>query len=255
MTLAARHLRNLVAACILLAGGSAPGGTVYWNMNDLSTTTLSDLSNLAVSTIAQFNTTTTGGTTSSASSGYSFLLDGTTTAASGSTNLIFSAKPGNMLTGSSSYMSVTLTPSTGYSGTVSAIGFGSRSTTSGPTTLSLRSSLDNWATEVAGFSPATSSTWAYFTSTFSTPLTIASGSSLSLRLYGYGGSSASSGNWRLDDLQLTVVVVPEPTTILLAFVGGAAALAQVRRISFFPREWSTQCAEPKRGSPSSNCSL
>jgi hypothetical protein len=37
---------------------------------------------------------------------------------------------------------------------------------------------------------------------------------LTLRIYGSGGSSASAGNWRIDDLSVTLAVgaIPEPST-------------------------------------------
>jgi hypothetical protein len=233
---------------------SAAGGTVYWNMDDLAAPTSNTVANLTVGPISQGNSTTTGGTATSASSGYSFLLNGTNTAASGSNNLNFSAKSGVLLTASSSYMTVTLTPSAGSTGTVSAIGFGSRSTASGPTTLSLRSSLDSYAVEVTGFSTLTSSTWAYFSNTFSSPLVIASGSSLTLRLYGAGGSTATAGNWRIDDLQLDVVVVPEPAAVVLGMLAVAGVTISVRRSGRWRGRRVTQCSGHRPDLRSSNCS-
>lgn len=247
-------LRTQLLLAIMAVCSSALGGTIYWNMNTLAAPTSNTVADLNVGAITQGNSTTTGGSTVSASSGYSFLLDGTSTTASGSTNLNFSTKPGVLLTASSSYMAVTLTPSPGSTGTVSAIGFGSRSTPSGPTTLSLRSSLDDYATEVSGFVPTADSNWAYFTDTFSTPLIVASGSSLTLRLYGAGGSTATTGNWRIDDLQFNVVVVPEPAALALGLLGVAGIVRSVWRTRLDHRESKTRCAEPVPASPSSNCS-
>lgn len=254
MTHLTSRLPALIASWILLAAGRAAGGAVYWNMNTLSAPTLTTVSNLAVGAISQGNTTTTGTSSMMPSNGYTFLLDGTSPSASGGTNLTFSAKIGVLSTASSSYMAVTLTPSVGFTGTVRGIGFGSRSTSGGPTTLSLRSSHDSYAGEVAGFTTSTNSTWAYFTSTFSTPLAIDSGSSLELRLYGSGGSSTATGNWRLDDLQFDVVVVPEPATLALGLAGAAGAVIMGRRLGSHTRRDTTRCAEPKPASASSNCS-
>jgi len=242
------------ACAALLAAATAVGGTVYWNMDDLAAPTSTTVTNLTVSSITQGNTTTIGGTTSSPSSGYSFALNETSTLASGSTNLIFSARAGALSSASSSFMTVTLTPSVGSTGTVRAIGFGSRSTASGPTTLSLRASHDSYATDVAGFSTSTNSAWSYFTNTFTVPLAIASGSSLTLRLYGAGGSSVSAGNWRLDDLQFDVVVVPEPAALVLGLAGAAGAVIAGRRSSHLARGTTKRCAEPNQASASSNCS-
>lgn len=237
------HFQNQIVVIALWTCSSAAGGTIYWNMDDLAAPTSSTVANLTVGLITQGNSTTTGGSATSPSSGYSFLLNGTTTPASGSTNLNFSAKSGVLSTASSSYMTVTLTPSPGSTGTVSAIGFGSRSTASGPTTLSLRSSLDSYAAEVAGFSTATTSTWVYFSNTFSSPLVIASGSSLTLRLYGAGGSTATAGNWRLDDLQLDVVVVPEPAAMLLGMFAVAGVAIRAQRLGRRRGRRVTQCRD------------
>jgi len=223
-------------------------------MNDLTTPTSNAVSNLTVSPLSQGNTTTTGGTTTSVSSDYTFLLNSATTTASGGFNLTFSAKSGTLDTGSSSYMAVTLTPAAGYSGTVSAVGFGSRSTPSGPTTLSLRSSADGYAADVASFSPSTTSNWAYFTNSFVNPVQFSSSSPLTLRLYGSGGSSATSGNWRLDDLQLDVIVVPEPAAVVLGMLAVAGATIRVRRSGRWRRKRVTQCGDHQPVLRSSNCS-
>lgn len=223
-------------------------------MNDLTTPTSNAVSNLTVSPLSQGNTTTTGGTTTSVSSDYTFLLNSATTTASGSFNLTFSAKSGALVTGSSSYMAVTLTPAAGYSGTVSAIGFGSRSTPSGPTTLSLRSSADGYAADVASFSPSTTSNWAYFTNSFVNPVQFSSSSPLTLRLYGSGGSSVPSGNWRLDDLQLDVVVVPEPAAVVLGMLAVAGVTIHARRSGRWRRKRVTQCGDHQPVLRSSNCS-
>ena len=247
-------IRNACIEIAVLAPMVASGGTVYWNMNDLTTPTSNAVSNLTVSPLSQGNTTTTGGTTTSVSSGYTFLLNSATTTASGSFNLIFSARTGTLDTGSSSYMAVTLTPAAGYSGTVNTIGFGSRSTPSGPTTLSLRSSADGYAADVASFSPSTTSNWAYFTSSFSSPVAFSSSTPLTLRLYGSGGSSASSGNWRLDDLQLDVVVVPEPAAVVLGILAVAGVTIHAQRSGRWRRKWVTQCGDHQPVLRSSNCS-
>lgn len=238
----------------LLAPTVASGGTVYWNMNDLTTPTSNAVSNLTVSALSQGNTTTTGGTTTSVSSGYTFLLNSATTTASGSFNLTFSAKSGTLDTGSSSYMAVTLTPAAGYSGTVHTIGFGSRSTATGPTTLSLRSSADGYAADVASFSSSTNSNWAYFTNSFVNPVQFSSSAPLTLRLYGSGGSSVTAGNWRLDDLQLDVVVVPEPAAGVLGMLAVAGVMIRVRRSGRWRRKRVTQCSDHQPVLRSSNCS-
>ena len=243
----------LVVWAVLLVGGSADGGTLYWNMNDLTAPTSSTVGSLTVSAISQGNPSTTGTSVQSASSGYSFMLDGSTTTASGSNNLVFSARSGVLDTGSSSYMAVTLTPAAGYSGTVSAVGFGSRSTATGPTTLALRSSADAYAADVALFSSSANSNWAYFANTFATPVAFSSGSPLTLRLYGAGGSSVAP-NWRIDDLQLDVVVVPEPAAIVLGMLAVAGVTIRGRRQGRWRETRVTPCTAHEPVSRSSNCS-
>jgi hypothetical protein len=247
-------IHRVCIAIALLAPTVASGGTIYWNMNDLTTPTSNAVGNLTVSAVSQGNTTTTGGTTTSVSSGYTFILNSATTTASGSFNLIFSAKSGALDTGSSSYLAVTLTPAAGYSGTVNTIGFGSRSTATGPTTLSLRSSADGYAADVASFSPSTTSNWAYFTNSFVNPVQFSSSSPLTLRLYGSGGSSASLGNWRIDDLQLDVVVVPEPAAVVLGLLAVAGVTIRMRRSGRWRRKRVTECGDHQPVLRSSNCS-
>lgn len=247
-------IHSVCIGIALLAPTVASGGTIYWNMNDLTTPTSNAVGNLTVSAVSQGNTTTTGGTTTSVSSGYTFLLNSATTTASGSFNLIFSAKSGTLDTGSSSYLAVTLTPAAGYSGTVNTIGFGSRSTATGPTTLSLRSSADGYAADVASFSPSTTSNWAYFTNSFVNPVQFSSSSPLTLRLYGSGGSAVTSGNWRIDDFQLDVVVVPEPAAVVLGMLAVAGVTIRVRRSGRWRRKRVTQCGDHQPDLRSSNCS-
>jgi hypothetical protein len=170
--------------------------------------------------------------TASSSGGYTFVLNGTSTGASGGSNAQSSAVGGTLATGSSAYFGVMLTNQSAYAMTAEGLGFGSRSTGTGPTAYALRTSLDGYATDVAGGTgslPATS-TWAYYTNTFTTPLLIASGSSLELRIYGWGGSAANVNNliWRVDDLQ--IVVVPEPAAAILAAAAVAGCMvAYLRR--------------------------
>jgi len=254
MPLSCGWIRNGCVGIALLAPLVASGGTVYWNMNDLTTPTSNTVGNLTVSPISQVNTTTTGGTTTLPSSGYTFLLNSATTTASGSFNLTFSAKTGAFVTGSSSYLTVTLTPTAGYSGTVNAIGFGARSTGGGPTTLSLRSSLDGYAADVASFSSSTNSNWAYFTNSFSSPVAFSNSSPLTMRLYGSGGSSVTSGNWRIDDLQLDVVVVPEPASIVLGMLAVAGATIVARRAAPGRKVQGKQCGVHEPVLRSSSCS-
>jgi hypothetical protein len=214
----------LTAICSALSASPfAVAGTIYWNMQTLAPTS-SEVAGLLVGelTRGQGGGTSVTGTASSSIGSYSFLLDGTATLASGGSNAQSSALGGSLSTGSSAYFAVTLTNASAFIMTVESIGFGSRSTGTGPTGYALRTSLNGYATDVAGATGSlpTTSTWDYYTNTPTTPLPIAVGSSLELRIYGWGGSAANLNNliWRIDDLH--IVVVPEPGTISVGISSG-----------------------------------
>jgi hypothetical protein len=207
-------------------------GTIYWDMQTLAATS-NDVTGLAVGDLTRSNggiSTITG--TVSSSTGYSFLLAGTSTPASGGNNSQSSALGGPLATGSSAYFEISLSNTSAYPMTIVSIGFGSRSTGTGPAAYALRSSLDAYATDIAGGTGTlpTTSTWAYYTNSLTSPLELAPSAAAQIRLYGYGGTAANLNNtiWRIDDLQ--VVVVPEPSApftgvILVSF---AAALRRLR---------------------------
>jgi hypothetical protein len=191
----------------------ASAGSIYWDMQTLAATS-NDVAGLVAGDLTRGNggiSTITG--TLSSSSGYSFLLDGTSTPASGGNNSQSSALGGPLVTGSSAYFAISLSNTSSYAMTIVSVGFGSRSTGTGPASYALRSSLDGYTTDIAGGTGTlpTTSTWAYYTNSFATPLEITPGGAEQLRLYGYGGSAINLNNqiWRIDDLQ--VVVVPEPS--------------------------------------------
>jgi len=172
------------------AANPAPSGTI---------------ANITVSDISIGNTLGTVATfisTGSASSGY--------TGASGQYNAGNAARIGALNTGASgsAYFEFTVTPDAGYSIALSAISFGTRSTNTGAAAYSLRSSADNYATEIAGGDITVSGNpWALksnseltFATTNNNPVTF--------RLYGYGGAgSPASGtiNWRIDDLSIVLI--------------------------------------------------
>ena len=208
----------LTAVCGAAGSSPAPAGTIYWDMQTLAPTS-NGVAGLTVGALTRGQgggTSVTG--TASSSGGYTLILNGSSTEASGGNNAQSSAVGGPLSIGSSAYFGVTLTNQSGFDMTFEGLGFGSRSTGTGPTAYALRSSLDGYATDVAGATGSlpTTSTWAYYTNDLTTPLSIVSGSSVELRIYGWGGSAANLNNltWRLDDLQL--VVLPEPAAAMLA---------------------------------------
>lgn len=168
----------------------------------------------SVTTITQGNNfgTTTLITSSSASSGY--------TGATGGNNAGAAATIGGLNTASngSAFFEFTLTPTIGAI-SLSSLQFGSRSTGTGPQTYSLRSSLDNYSTDLATGSLSNNSTWVLLTPTLISTVTNNIASPLTFRIYGYNGSgSPSSGtaNWRIDDLSFggNVVIMNEAKNII-----------------------------------------
>ena len=204
--------------------------------------TSNDALNLTVGNLSRGNnngTTTLLGNTS-ASSGYSFSLDGVGTSASGTGNAAAAARTGAFNAATNAYFEFSLTPASGFNGSLSALGFGTRRTTTGPTSMSLRSSLDGFASSLATFSAPANSTWTYQTATLGTPLTSAEDQAVTFRLFGVGGTgtaAANTANWRIDDLQATVGTiavappsgVPEPGTAMSTIVVGAAGIALAGR--------------------------
>ncbi|MDP4253914.1 MAG: Ig-like domain-containing protein [Bacteroidota bacterium] len=178
---------------------------IGWNF----TTSASPSSGIPVTNIASVsdltrannNGTTTLVTTTSASSGY--------TGATGGGNAGAAARIGALVadtTGSagSACLLFTLTPASGSSISISEIDFGSRSTSTGPQQYDIRTSLDNYATAVSSAVLLNNSAWALHTNALS--LTGAIDQAITVRIYGYNGAgnaSASTANWRIDDLAVT----------------------------------------------------
>lgn len=219
-------------------GSSARAGIVYWNMQTAAPTSngrpllsVGDLSRGQAGNTSLLNAT-------SASSGYTFALAGATTSASGSFNAQAAAIGNTFASGTSAYFAFTLTNNAPYPMTVQSVGFGSRATNSGPATFSIRSSLDGFAANVATVAgvPPTSEAWAYYNVLLSLPLEIPSGQSATMRLYGSDGTASAgvtSINWRIDDLQVTVV--PEPAAwVVLA--SGFLSIAVRRKHLWLRRE-------------------
>ena len=110
---------------------------------------------------------------------------------------------------SSAYYQFTITPDAGYQVTLSDLSFGSRSTSSGPTELAIRTSADGFVNNIATLSPSANSAWVLQTPSF-TPIT--SSTPLTVRIYGYvpGGSGSvgttGAANWRIDDVSFEALV-------------------------------------------------
>jgi len=180
---------------------------VTWNFTTASATNTP--SNLSVSVMSQGNN---NGTTplldnTSVSSGY--------TGASGNNNAGAAARTGAINTGASgsAYFEFTLTPNANYIVTLNGISFGTRSTSTGPQAFSLRSSLDNYVSNIANGTITTGS-WGLKTPAVTSTSSNA-GNAVTFRIYGHSGAgspSANTANWRIDDvlLNLTVSACTQP---------------------------------------------
>lgn len=176
---------------------------VVWDFTTASPTS-GIPANATVSAVSQGNNngTTTLITSVSVSSGY--------TGASGGYNAGAAARIGalDQTAGTgSAYFEFTITPASGAAVSISQINFGSRSTSTGPKAYDVRTSMDGYATAAATAVITANSTWVLFSNPVS--LTGATDQAITVRIYGYNGTgspAASTANWRIDDLSVTVSV-------------------------------------------------
>ena len=117
------------------------------------------------------------------------------------------ANIGAINTATSTYAQVVITPATNFWVNISAIKWGnySISSTGGPATLSIYTSMDNYASPVATVASGTASTWNLLNPTF-TPINGITSIALTIRIYASGGTGTptpSTANWRMDDLVIT----------------------------------------------------
>lgn len=226
----------LLSAVLLLAGiCPSPAETttnVYWDFSGPAgpdKPTLGTISGLTTA-FSFGNAASLNYNASSSSSSYTTAAGFT---ASAGTNAYVAVRTGAFDIGTNTYFSFSLSLSliTGTSYTISDVSLGSRSTGSGPTSLALYSSTDGSSFSAVGSPLAVNQDNNWAAADFSGILIALpnDGSTVYFRLYGTGSSSASSGNWRIDDLAVTMVSVPEPSTVALAMLGGVACLFSFRR--------------------------
>jgi hypothetical protein len=156
---------------------------------------------LSIATLIQGNNngTTALVTKKNPSSGYK--------GSSGTYNAEAAARTGalSIKTNGSAYFQFTLTPTAGNVVTLTGISFGAFSTSTGPVSYALRSSLDNYASNITTGTIANTSAWALKTKNGFT-VTSAAGTAITFRIYGYGGTGtvvAGTANFHIDDLILT----------------------------------------------------
>ena len=205
---------SVVFVLIILVMPSVTSAQITWNFNS-STASSGTVSNLTVGAITQVNnngSTTLINNGTPASSGYS--------GASGGNNGNFSAKTGSVNTGTSTYAQIVLTPASNYSVRLTGLTWGNYSvSTSGPSTVAIYTSADNYAAPVATASVLQNSSWALLSPVFNA-VAANKGTALTVRIYAYGGTgsspSAGTANWRIDDLKLSVKALPVTETIFMS---------------------------------------
>ncbi len=231
-----KNLNTILAVGTMAAVcGAAESGMVYWNMQTAASSS-NNVTGVTAGSLAQGNNngTTTMLGSSSASSVYSFDLNGTTTPASGSNNAGAAARIGALSTGSSgsAYFEFALTADSATIATFSSFVFGSRSTSTGPISFVLRSSLDGYASDLCTAGSMTNNAAWGLRSASLTSAAQFSNTTVTFRIYGYGGSgtaSVSTANWRIDDLTLTISSTAIPAPGALALLGVAGLVSTRRR--------------------------
>lgn len=138
---------------------------------------------------------------------------------------------------SATYFEFTLAPSAGLQLVATDFELGSRSKLAfGPTTLTLAASTDGFSSDISILGTTTlvaNNGWALYNLSsfaYSAPID----TPVTFRIYGTDGTSGpASFNWRIDDVTMHVVAVPEPSTWATLFLGvvclGTGALRRRKR--------------------------
>lgn len=214
---------------VLMVAGACAGraALIYWNGDMAASTSISGAGAAGIASAAF-----TDPASNQSGSGSPLISDGSTSTssgyagASGSFNFQARTQSGALSTGASTYFSVTLVPNSGYAITLDSISMGSRSAGTGPTEITIYSSLDNYAMAIGSASVSANSTWASSGVTFGGVLAGADGADVTLRIYGSGGSGTSSTpNWRIDDVSLSVTLDYVPESGVSGAIAGTGLLA------------------------------
>lgn len=244
-----KHILRL--SVVLVSLGMAAVGlqaqtNVYWNFSTGTGTPAQLSSNLGGGVITAFNSDsgyTPAFDVSQPSSGYSGLNGPASGIHNASVEVQGFVGPVNSLADASNpnatYFEFTLAPNSGYALQASYFELGSRSKPggggAGPTTLTLVASTDNFAsdfTQLGTTSVLANGTWALASISFATT-TWASDTPVTFRIYGTDGTGGiGSANWRIDDVTMAIIAVPEPSTYATLALGlGCLGLRFVRRRS------------------------
>jgi hypothetical protein len=212
-------MRKLFFLFLLLAGASkVMQAQITWNfgtaaVSGVATNLPTNITSIAAITQVQNSTTSVVFLTTPAlgtpSVGY--------TGASGSFCGNAFAKAAPFLATTSTYLQVVLTPATSNWVNITAINWGNLSVTTGPTTFTIFSSVDNYTTPIGTASTTIStSTWSIVNVNMPAPVIGAVSTAVTLRIFGSGGTGTPSTtvpNWRVDDIKITATAQTSTATV------------------------------------------
>lgn len=195
---------NLLA---VLTFNSADAQIIKWDFDEGSGSDLpfQNVNYVSASKLVQGNNygaTTVLITNASPSSGYS--------GSSGNYNAGAATVSAGFNLSTSTYFEFALTPDQGYSLTVNAINFGSRSTSTGPKAYSILSSVDSYSAEIVTDTVPVDGKWYFYENK---GFAVSNNSSVTFRIYGFNGAGAKQNTtvWRIDDLSIDVSITPIQT--------------------------------------------
>jgi hypothetical protein len=112
-----------------------------------------------------------------------------------------------------SYFEVSLTAPANQLVSIEKISFGNRSigSSGGPANVVIRTSADNFSTNVFSQNINTNSVWELLEATFTTRITGTELQPVIIRIYANDAVGGTVNNWRIDDLNITVVYTPAVT--------------------------------------------
>lgn len=217
--------RGAVIGLALVATGMPLGAqtAITWNFSAGTAAATGSVANISASAISAGNTASSAAMVVNTTSASDF------SGASGTYNAgVRTVTAASLSTATSTYFEFTLTPTAGYSLTATALAFGTRSAGTGPTSIALYSSADNYLSSVASTAVSNNSTWSSVSLSGFTVSGLLNGA-VTFRLYAAPAGTAGTPNWRIDDVTMTASAIPEPSTYAVA--GGVVALlaAALRR--------------------------
>jgi large repetitive protein len=136
----------------------------------------------------------------------------TASSTAGNVNLGAVAKV-TLMDPTATYFEFVLAPNAGYALALNSIQLANRSTSTGPQMLNIRSSVDNFAANIATEPVLNDGNW-YVENINLNSVTNNQSAPITLRIYGSNGSGTQSGNinWRLDDIKIVTTAISLCTT-------------------------------------------